>query len=35
MKNKVHIADGSPFTHFTDGEKAIAAAAANMAKGAA
>jgi len=35
MKNKIHIADGSPFTHFTYGEKAIAATATNMAKGAA
>ena len=24
MKNTLHIADGTPFTHFTDGEKAIA-----------
>jgi hypothetical protein len=35
LKNKQHIADGSAFTHFTDAEKAIAAAATNMAKGAA
>ena len=35
MKNKQHIADGSAFTHFTDEERTIAAAATNMAKGAA
>jgi hypothetical protein len=35
MKKQLHIADGSPFTHFTDDEKAIAASATNMAKGAA
>ena len=35
VKNKQHIADGSAFTHFTDAEIATAAAATNMAKGAA
>jgi hypothetical protein len=34
-ENKIHIADGKPFTHFRDEEKATAAAATNMAKGAA
>ena len=35
MKNNLHIADGSPFTHVMDEEKKLAASATNMAKGAA
>jgi hypothetical protein len=34
-ENKLRIANGSPFTHFTYEEKAIAASATNIAKGAA
>jgi hypothetical protein len=35
MKNKLHIAESSPFTLFIDEEEAIAASATNMVKGAA